>query len=172
MDAAAQVQNNNRSLYLDDQNKRKAPSQEMGKDQFLQILVTQLQNQDPLNPMEDKDFIAQMATFSSLEQMMNISKSIDTLVQSQLVSPVIKYSHMIGKTVTYPIIDEETGKVTGSKSGTVVSVSQQDGWAILELSNGEKIYADAIQKVSDEPPKTDEDQESESEAGESEPAAE
>src|SRR5690625_1083888 len=99
--------------------------------------MTQLQNQDPLNPMEEKDFIAQMATFSSLEQMMNMASSIDLLVQNQLMSPVVQYSHMIGKEVSYQITDEETGE-RKIVSSIVVSVSQNEGWAILELENGEK----------------------------------
>ena len=45
----------------------------LGKDAFLELLVTQLQNQDPLNPMDDKEFIAQLAQFSSLEQMSNVA---------------------------------------------------------------------------------------------------
>lgn len=138
-------------LQSNQSKKQSTPGTEMGKEQFLQMLVTQIQNQDPLNPMEDKDFMAQMAQFSSLEQMMNMTKSIDTLVQSQLVSPVIQYSHMIGKHVAYQIKDEKTGAVTDTKSGEVRAVSQKDGWAILELSNGEKVYADAVTSVSDKP---------------------
>lgn len=136
------------SYYLSNQPKDRAPSSALGKDEFIKILMTQLQNQDPLNPMEDKDFIAQMATFSSLEQMMNMASSIDMLVQNQLVSPVVQYSHMIGKEVTYTIQDEDTGKKE-TKTSEVVAVSQKDGWAILELENGEKIYADIIEKVGD-----------------------
>jgi flagellar basal-body rod modification protein FlgD len=48
----------------------------LGKDEFLQLLITKLQNQDPLKPMDDEDFIAQLAQFSSLEQMNNISEGI------------------------------------------------------------------------------------------------
>ncbi|MEW5993976.1 MAG: flagellar hook assembly protein FlgD, partial [Candidatus Zixiibacteriota bacterium] len=48
----------------------------LGKDEFLQLLVTKLQNQDPLRPMEDEDFIAQLASFSSLEQMCNIAEAV------------------------------------------------------------------------------------------------
>ncbi|WP_249869781.1 flagellar hook assembly protein FlgD [Oceanobacillus saliphilus] len=137
------------SLYLSNLPKTRTPSSTLGKDEFLKILMTQLQNQDPTSPMDDREFISQMATFSSLEQMMNMSSSIDTLVQSQLISPVIQYSHMIGKEVTYPLNDEVAGKETGLHSSKVVAVSQNEGWAVLELENGEKIYADAVTQVRD-----------------------
>jgi len=136
------------SFYLKNESTERTPSPELGKEDFLKILMVQLQNQDPLSPMEDTEFISQMANFSSLEQMMNISKSIDTLVQSQLVSPVIQYSHMVGQTVSYQTYDEETGAELGIEKGEVVAVSQQDGWAILHIDNGEKMYADAVVKVS------------------------
>lgn len=134
-------------LYLSNQTKGvRQPNQDLGKDEFIKILMTQLQHQDPLNPMEDKDFIAQMATFSSLEQMMNMAKSIDMLVNNQMVSPVIQYSHMIGKEVTYESVDEET-KEESEVTSKVIAVSQKDGWAILELENGEKVYADGVIQV-------------------------
>lgn len=51
----------------------------LGKEEFLKLLITQLENQDPLDPMDDKEFVAQLAQFSSLEQLTNISKGVDTL---------------------------------------------------------------------------------------------
>ncbi len=58
-------------------NKRLVDNQTMGKDQFMHILLTQLANQNPLNPMEDKDFISQMAEFSSLESIQAMGKNFE-----------------------------------------------------------------------------------------------
>lgn len=133
------------SLYLSNQNNMRSPSPELDREGFLKILMTQLQNQDPSDPMDSQGMVQQMTQLSSLEQMMNMSKSIEMLVQSQLMSPVIEYSHMIGKTVSYQRESEDTTEIVSSK---VVSVSQSDGWALLELENGEKVYADAVIEVS------------------------
>ena len=109
--------------------------------------MTQIQHQDPTNPMEDREFISQLAQFSSLEQMMNMSTAIQEMVISQNINPIIQYSHMIGKTVSYQSFDKETGEPLDIKTSEVVSVSQFEGYAVLELKNGEKVYADFILEV-------------------------
>ncbi|SFM32198.1 flagellar basal-body rod modification protein FlgD [Gracilibacillus orientalis] len=140
------------SYYLSKQNQAREANNSLGKEEFLKILMSQLQNQDPLNPMEDKEFISQMTTFSSLEQMMNMSNSIDTLVKNQTVSPVIQYSHLIGKEVSYYRLDEETGEVAEPKeivSSEVKAISQQDGYAVIELDGEQKIYTDEVLRIND-----------------------
>lgn len=138
------------SYYLSNQPKR-TPSSELGKEEFLKLLMAQIKNQDPLNPMDDKEFISQMTTFSSLEQMMNMNSSIQQLVNNQLVSPVIQYSHMIGKEVSYYKIDEKTGEIVEPKevvTAQVKAISEREGFAVIELDNNQKIYTDEILRVS------------------------
>ncbi len=54
-------------------------STEVNKEEFLKLLVAQLQNQDPMNPMDNQQFVAQLATFSSLEQLMSINAAVSKL---------------------------------------------------------------------------------------------
>ena len=52
-------------------------TKDLGKTEFLKLLVTQLQNQDPMNPVDNQQFIAQLATFSSLEQLMSVNRDLE-----------------------------------------------------------------------------------------------
>ncbi|MFK4998007.1 flagellar hook capping FlgD N-terminal domain-containing protein [Bacillus sp. N9] len=74
----------------------------------MKILMVQLQNQDPMNPMEDKEFITQMATFSSLEQMTNISQLMGKMVELQTQTSLIAYHQFIGKEVRWHTLGDHT----------------------------------------------------------------
>jgi flagellar basal-body rod modification protein FlgD len=71
--------------FVDEYNKTvnpgRKPQQNLGRDDFLKLLITQLSYQDPTAPMEDKEFIAQMAQFSSLEQMTSMAGDFAKLTQ-------------------------------------------------------------------------------------------
>ena len=108
---------------------------ELGKDEFLKILITQLSHQDPTEPMKDQEFIAQLAQFSSLEQMTNVTNEITKvaalLAKSQAVS-------LLGKTV-------EIVAGTQLVEGTVEEVSGGDYPQILV--NGLFYDASQVQAV-------------------------
>jgi len=99
-----QVDSFNKSLAV---NGRTA-SQQLGKDDFLKLLITQLSHQDPLSPMENTEFIAQMAQFSSLEQITNMSAGFNRLSSMLTNSEAV---NLVGKTVD---IATENGLITGT----------------------------------------------------------
>jgi flagellar basal-body rod modification protein FlgD len=71
----------------------------MGKNDFLQLLVTQLQNQDPLNPSDSTEFTAQLATFSSLEELQNINSTLESVSTSQSILTNSQAVDYIGKQI-------------------------------------------------------------------------
>ena len=106
-----QVNNYNKTLV---QNGRKT-SNELGKDDFLKLLITQLSNQDPTSPMENTEFISQMAQFSSLEQMTNMSSSFTKMASFINSSEAVS---TLGKTVELNVGDTTTtGIVEGATRG-------------------------------------------------------
>jgi len=98
----------------------RVPTQELGKDDFLKLLLAQLQNQDPTSPMENTEFVAQMAQFSSLEQMTNMSQGFTKMANLMTSSQAI---NTIGRTVEINLGDTTTkGVVQAVTSGEVPQV--------------------------------------------------
>lgn len=117
----------------------------MGKEDFLTLLVAQLKNQDPLNPDEPTEFTAQLAQFSSLEQLFTLNESMDNLVASNSSSDRFSTLNTIGKDVAYqsssldfngdPVefgykLDEQASSVT---------VSLQLNGATVKTFNGDEL---------------------------------
>ncbi len=92
-------------------------SSRLGKDDFLKLLVGQLQHQDPLNPTSDQDFIGQMAQFSMLEQVTNLAKTNQEMARTLDRE---RATGLLGKTVTYRAAD-------GSQAQGVVEKVSIDG---------------------------------------------
>jgi flagellar basal-body rod modification protein FlgD len=120
----------------------------LGKDDFLRLLMAQLQNQDPMNPMEDREFIAQMATFSSLEQMTNLNKSMEGFIKSQNKQQALAMQQYLGTEVTWQevyYVDEEPFVET--KTGFVTSIAMNEGNAKLITSEGSEVSLEQLIKV-------------------------
>ncbi|MFH1688288.1 MAG: flagellar hook capping FlgD N-terminal domain-containing protein [bacterium] len=121
--------------------------QSLGKDDFLQLLVAKLANQDPMNPMEDQDFVAQLAQFSSLEQMNNIAQGISTsndldMLQSQSINNTMA-AGLIGKDVRAKyngvyLSDTETPRITYTlkdpAAEVVIRIKDAEGSTVATLS--------------------------------------
>ena len=74
-------------------------NKDMGKDDFLKLLVTQMQHQDPLNPMDNTQFVAQLAQFTSLEELHNISGGMESLAMAQYSQSSSQAVNLIGKDI-------------------------------------------------------------------------
>lgn len=109
----------------------------MGKDDFMQLLIAQLKNQDPMKPMEDKEFITQLAQFSSLEAMEKMTQQMEDLTGSQML---VQAATLIGKQVTAKL---PTGEVV---TGTISQVKMISGQPTAVV-NGKEIETSLITQI-------------------------
>ena len=107
----------------------------LGRDDFMKILIAQLQNQDPMNPMEDKDFIAQVAQFSTLEKTEEMADAIGQM----------KALSLVGRSVIGEKFDDLTDTIY-SVEGTVKSVTISSDDYLLDLGD-DTIYLDDVEEV-------------------------
>ncbi|PKM89920.1 MAG: flagellar hook assembly protein FlgD [Firmicutes bacterium HGW-Firmicutes-12] len=128
-------------------------NQNLGKDEFLKLLITELQYQDAMNPMEDKEFISQMAQFSSLEQMQNLSTvmeeglqalmesqqtlgetmagAMDLMWENKALNSLNQGVGLLGREITYQFGEEE-------KTGVVTALKQVEG-SYTAIVDGEEV---------------------------------
>ena len=134
----AQVSGVEHAQIIGDYYKRSFKST-LDKDDFLQLLVTEMQNQDPTQPIEDREFIAQMAQFSALEQMYNLNTQLVLLRESPE-----QLTDLIGKKVTWRETDQR------ELSGIVdaVLIKEGEGVTCVEV-NGEPIALSDITRIED-----------------------
>jgi flagellar basal-body rod modification protein FlgD len=110
----------------------------LGKDDFLKLFVTQLQHQDPMNPSDNSEFMAQMAQFSTLEQITNLSNATTQMVFANQISQSVG---LIGRTVTYD-------KADGSSVTGVASAVNIDNGRILVTIGDDQVEPGSIRNVS------------------------
>ena len=123
----------------------RVPMKMLGQNEFLKLLVTQMRNQDPMQPVSDTEFIAQMAQFSSLEQTKTMSADITKLRQG---NDFLQATNLLGKEVRLHLGDMEFTK------GIVTDLNVKDGEARIIV--GDKTYTlDQVNSVSSETPETE-----------------
>lgn len=116
------------------------------KDEFLKLFVTQLKNQDPLNPMDSTGFTTQLAQFSSLEQLTNINGGITSLLAYQNSQQNASAANLIGRKVGFQVKDAN-GAAGAMQHGTVTSVAFDAGKTSLVVDGSTKIALGDIQQI-------------------------
>lgn len=119
------------------------PTQSLDKSAFMELLVAQLQNQDPLEPASNEEFVGQLASFSSLEQLENLNDNFMTTVlinqSNALLGQMTEGSALIGQSVNWT---DESG-ATGT--GVVDSVKIKDGMAYLNVGGQDVALIDVTE---------------------------
>jgi flagellar basal-body rod modification protein FlgD len=110
----------------------------LGKDQFLKLFVAQLQHQDPMNPMNDSEFMAQMASFSTLEQVTNLAAANEKIAASMASNSAVS---LIGRTVTYVDANDQI------HTGTVDKVTTAGGKPLLTVDGVDGVDPSTITQV-------------------------
>ncbi len=130
------------SLYLANKTDTTSkPNDVLGKDDFLKLLITQLKNQDPMAPMQDKEFISQMASFTSLEQSQNMNDSIEKFVTSQSQNMLSTQSAMIGKAITWQeqVTDTDGNTSTLQHNSVISAVTLKSGAVQYITKDGKNV---------------------------------
>ncbi len=138
----------NVTRYEDLKNAPKKSSEEMGKQDFLTLFTAQLQNQNPLDPVKNEAFVAQLAQFSQLEALTNMQDSLDKFVTSMSGERMLNSASLIGKKVAVtdtPTLLSTGGNISGSidlpegASGVQVNVVDSQGRLVQELISGPQL---------------------------------
>ncbi|HEC20402.1 MAG TPA: flagellar hook assembly protein FlgD [Gammaproteobacteria bacterium] len=125
--------------------KTKKSADQLGQTEFLDLMITQLKNQDPFSPMENGDFIAQMAQFSSVTGLAELQQSFDKLATSLQSNQALQASSLVGRTVLVPsAVGTLTtgGSIRGavdlpqSSGGVGVTIQDSAGQVIRRLELG------------------------------------
>jgi flagellar basal-body rod modification protein FlgD len=121
-----------------------APTKELGKDDFLRLLTTQLGNQDPLKPMDNQAFVAQLAQFASVEQLHTLGANLETLLVAQASANQLQVAGLVGKDVLYRAdgVDLAAGGSARlaaslpSRASVVVAIQDASGATVRTLALG------------------------------------
>ncbi len=106
--------------------------EELGKTQFLELMIAQMNNQDPLDPAKNEDFIAQLAQFSTLEGIQNLNGSFAAMAQSLQSSMTMEAASLVGRNVLAP---SNQGVSQGQGLAGSIDVPASAGSVVVEISN-------------------------------------
>jgi flagellar basal-body rod modification protein FlgD len=138
-------------LLAELKNRTEPKGEELDKNAFLKLMVAQMNNQDPLSPQENSEFVAQLAQFSSVEGIENMNKTMSQMANSMQSSQALQASGLVGRTVhinTDTSILSEGGVITGninlenSTSNLMVNIMNSSGALVRQVEMGSQTRGD------------------------------
>lgn len=132
-------------LGLSGSEDKRKPSDKLGQDEFLKLMTTQLKNQDPMNPMDNGAFLAQIAQFAQVSGIQDMQTSVKQLVDTLSSNQATQASALIGKTVVAPADSayyngkqpvEGAVELTGNADNVVVGIFDQSGQLVRKMELG------------------------------------
>lgn len=129
------------------QEKAGSGNNELGKNEFMELMIAQLKNQNPLEPQDNGEFISQLAQFSSLEEMQSLSGSVDDMASQFRSTQALQASAMVGRTVLTPSsfgVLGADGEISGNvvvpatTSGLRISIENESGERVRQIDMGEQ----------------------------------
>ena len=126
------------SKAADPMSKADAPqgSNKLGKDEFLKLMMAQLSQQDPTAPSDSNAFVAQLAQFTSLEQMQNMNSSLESLLVGQTSANNTNALNLVGKDIVYKTDQINLGDGSQATAGAKLSADAASVTAVITDSNG------------------------------------
>lgn len=109
-------------------------SSELGKNQFMELMIAQMENQSPLDPQDNGEFISQLANFSSLEEMQKLTTQVESFSTQYQSSQALQASAMVGRTVLVP--GTETTMGTDGKISGIADLEASTGSLKISVFNG------------------------------------
>jgi flagellar basal-body rod modification protein FlgD len=129
------------------------PHGQITRDDFLKLLIAQLQNQDPLSPMDNQEFAVQLATFNSLEQLIGVNEKLDSLQSKQLLASQLNSAALLGKQVisegkqiTLAAENDATVRyqLSANAAKVVINIEDSRGDLVRQLNVGSQTAGDQL----------------------------
>jgi flagellar basal-body rod modification protein FlgD len=123
-------------------------NEELGKTQFLELMIAQLENQDPLDPAKNEDFIAQLAQFSTVEGIENLNSGVESMAAAMQASLTLQSASLVGRDV---IVSSDQGLMTDAGMNGFVDLPAGSSDLIVDISDSSGALAARLELGSQQP---------------------